>query len=114
MNIETIRLKDLKFTFLNNSYIVDGYDWPTLKDNIKSEGFLPEKYGYMTISKDGILLDGHHRHIVLKELYGENYKIKVIRKQKNYKIIVILFIIKSICILPIKLIKKMCYKKPLI
>ena len=112
MKIETIKLKDIKISLLNrqlpstNILIDTNYDWNLLIDSIKKEGFLPEKYGYMTISKNGTLLEGHHRYAVLKNLYGENYEIKVIRKQKNYiTVILSLILITLLFILPIKLFK---------
>ena len=119
MKIETIKLKDIKISLPNRGFshdcrqiistniLIDGhYDWDLLIDSIKKEGFLPEKYGYITISKNGTLLDGHHRYTVLKNLYGENYEIKVIRNQMNYFTIVLFSIVILICMLPIKLFKK--------
>jgi hypothetical protein len=118
MKIETIKLKDIKISLPNRGFshdcrqiistniLIDGhYDWNLLIDSIKKEGFLPEKYGYITISKNGTLLDGHHRYTVLKNLYGENYEIKVIRNQMNYFTIVLFSIVILICMLPIKLFK---------
>jgi len=112
MGIEIVKLKDIKFSLLNrqllstNILIDTNYDWNSLIESIKKEGFLPEKYDYMIISKNNILLEGHHRYMVLKKLYGEDYKIKIIRKQKNYiTVILLLILITLLFILPIKLFK---------
>lgn len=87
--VQKIRLKDIKFGRFDRpkKTIPDNdkeYNWTKLVDSIKKEGFTPEKYGYITISKDGYCLNGHHRYTVLKELYGENYEIKVFRKKMYY------------------------------
>jgi hypothetical protein len=112
MSIETVKLKDIKFSFLNRQILsVDvlnnvNYNWSSLIESIKENGFLPEKYGYMIISKNGILLEGHHRYMVLKKLYGENYEIKIIREKKSYvTVILLIIIIILVFILPMKLFK---------
>lgn len=105
--METIKLKEIKFIIFGVTLSEDlkenrDYDWESLVDSIKNEGFLPEKYGYIIISKDNYCLDGYHRCTVLKELFGEDYEIKVIRKKLNYFLEVIsklsfyLFILKPV------------------
>ena len=61
------------------------YNWDLLKESIKKyKNILPltvraikkdEKYMYES-NKMYKLTDGNHRYMVLKELYGENYKVK--------------------------------------
>tara|TARA_R110002020_G_scaffold6390_7_gene27236 strand:- start:1032 stop:1565 length:534 start_codon:yes stop_codon:yes gene_type:complete len=61
------------------------YNWDLLKESIKKyKNILPltvrviekhEKYMYKS-NKIYKLADGNHRYMVLKDLYGENYKVK--------------------------------------
>jgi len=86
MGIESVKLKEIKFSPLNKQIpFQNNYDWESLTENIKKEGFVPEKYGYITISKDGVILNGHHRYVVLKKIHNDDdYVIKVFRRKFNY------------------------------
>jgi hypothetical protein len=85
MGVELVKLKEIKFSSLNKQIpLQNNYDWESLTDSIKNEGFVPEKYGYITISKDGIVLNGHHRYVVLKKIYNDDYVVKVFRRRFNY------------------------------
>ena len=107
MGVELIKLKELKFNYLNRKISLQkDYDWDSLTDSIKTNGFIPEKYGYITISKDGMVLNGHHRCVVLKKLYHDDYEVKVFRKKFNYTLSIIFPVIFLVFfVLPIKTIK---------
>lgn len=116
--MEKIKLKEIKLICFGSSMSESfrekrGYEWDSLLDSIKINGFLPEKYGYITISKDKYCLDGYHRYVVLKELYGENYEINVIRKKRSYILEVLPKLFLYLLLTPIRLIKKF-FKKPLL
>lgn len=54
------------------------------KDIIK-KGFDYDK-GFIVISSSDIILDGHHRYFILKDEFGGNFKIKVLRILNSDKI----------------------------
>jgi|TARA_B100001564_G_scaffold299325_1_gene265746 hypothetical protein len=64
---------------------VDIYKHPVFKDTTKSiqtKGFRPEEYGYQKVVYDEghkkyKVLEGNHRWKIVKELYGEDYEVKV-------------------------------------
>lgn len=55
------------------------YDWDTLEFSLIHEGYSPTKYkdGYITI-RNKMVVDGSHRVTLLKEIYDNDYKVKVI------------------------------------
>lgn len=115
MDLIIVKLKDIKFGIFdkpkkNIQYNSKKYDWVGLTNSIKLNGFKPEKYGYMTISKNNYCLNGHHRYTVLKELYGDDYEIFVERKKLNYLPQIILDLGRYLILLPIILISKL-FKK---
>lgn len=67
-----IECKDLKKT--QENYIPEKLN--KMKDNILDGSFKPKE---IFISKDDFILDGHHRWLALKELYGDDYKISTIK-----------------------------------
>jgi len=88
MGVKSKKLKDIKIIYLNRNIGADKrYDWEGLTNSIKSEGFLPEKYGYIIVSKDGYILNGHHRYITLSKLYDEEYEVKVDVAKLNYNLL---------------------------
>jgi len=107
-------LKDIKFTKNNlafkNDYLERDkkhthYDWEGLKKSLIENGYDPEKYGYIEISKDGYIYDGHHRTSVLQDIFINDEKKEVLIKKSsmNYNleiflIFTILFIISPILI----------------
>tara|TARA_R100001086_G_scaffold247287_2_gene181135 strand:+ start:1167 stop:1601 length:435 start_codon:yes stop_codon:yes gene_type:complete len=52
------------------------YNWDKLHESIKSDG-LKNPLRVKRTTKGYVIVDGHHRFRVLKELYDENYEIKV-------------------------------------
>lgn len=116
MGIEFKKLKDIKITSFNNGIELSfknqnnkscTYNWSHLTNSIESEGFLPEKYGYMVISKDCYILDGHHRYFVLNKKHGEDYEIKVSVGRLNYvPLLLSIFVLTFISFLVRKLFNK--------
>jgi len=47
-----------------------------MKSDIKNNKI---NFSYIFVSKDGFILDGHHRWLAIKELYGDSYKIPIIK-----------------------------------
>lgn len=87
--MDLIKLKLIKFSFLESygrgTNSDPKYDWGVLKKSITENGWCPSKFGYITISKDSYCINGHHRVVLLKEMYGEDFKVEVIRLKYNYK-----------------------------
>ena len=61
------------------------YDWGRLTDSIKKNGVRFPLIVRKLNTDNYVLIDGNHRLRVLKELYGEEYKIKVRVMNKKYK-----------------------------
>ena len=86
--MDRIKLKDIKFFCLemypegSNSH--KKYNWGFLKKSISDNGYDPKKYGYISISCDNYCVDGHHRIIVLKEKFGLDFEIDVIKHDKKF------------------------------
>jgi hypothetical protein len=57
------------------------YKWDVLKESLKNNGYDIEKYGLINVSnlykQYYLVMDGHHRISVLKELYGEDFEVDV-------------------------------------
>jgi len=113
-------LKDIKFpkqtasikkSFLNRSKSYN-YDWQSLENNLEVEGYNPEKYCYITISKDGYLQDGHHRVSVLQNMFinDENKTILVYKSKFKYNLGMFLTIITLLIFSPV-LIYRFLFKK---
>ena len=103
LDIEGNRIIEIKLKYLGSSFNdfstikeianntgsiseeLKDYNWDLLKESIKKyKNILPltvrviekhEKYMYAS-NKIYKLADGNHRYMVLKDLYGENYKVK--------------------------------------
>lgn len=59
-----------------------------LKENILKGNYINGFEGnYIEISKDNILLNGHHRFSVLREKYGKDYKIIVKKSNLSWEVI---------------------------
>jgi hypothetical protein len=83
-NIKKVKLKYL--TGISNSKYDKTYKWDTLKESLKNNGHDIKKYHSITVTnfykQYYLVMDGHHRVTVLKELYGEDYEIDV--EVKNF------------------------------
>jgi hypothetical protein len=59
----------------------EGYKMDKLTKDIKTEGYKPQKYGYVIVkrNKNNLykVIEGHHRVKVLRKLYGNDYSIDV-------------------------------------
>jgi len=51
------------------------YDWDQLKKDLIDYGYNTEKIPSIRVSKDNIILDGHHRIVILNELFGSEHEI---------------------------------------
>tara|TARA_Y100000592_G_C5393444_1_gene279398 strand:+ start:241 stop:876 length:636 start_codon:yes stop_codon:yes gene_type:complete len=73
-------LKDLKFNITNN-FKTNELNWDKkqlkLKKVINNGGYKEGLNTFVTITKDNLILDGNHRVSLLKEKYGDDYKILV-------------------------------------
>lgn len=113
-------LKDIKFTKNNLSFKSDflnkkeesRYDWEGLEKSLIENGYKPEKYGYITISKDGYVYDGHHRTSILQTIFinDENKKILIKKSILNYNLELFLVLLLLLIFSPI-LILNFLYKK---
>jgi hypothetical protein len=86
--MDLIKLKDIKFGldsykkgFNSDLY----YEWDVLQKSIEINGWSPNTFGYVLISEDNYCIDGHHRVVLLREMFGGNFKIEVIRLKGKYK-----------------------------
>lgn len=111
--MDLISLREIKFSFLENYpkgvNSQPNYEWDVLRDSIKINGWNPQHFGYITISKDRYCINGHHRVVLLKEMYGDDFVVNVKRIDRNYWSILIKNIIKDFFKLRFK--KKKWYKK---
>lgn len=83
-----VKLKDIKFSRLEHyphgSKSHPRYDWDSLKKSILTNGYNPNKFGFITISSDGYCINGHHRTVILRELYDDYYEVEVIKLKSTY------------------------------
>jgi hypothetical protein len=79
------------------------YDWGVLVSGLEN-GYKPETYGYIETYKNGYIIDGHHRVVVLSRK-NINQKIYIKRHPTNYyKLISYPFtVIALIIYIPIKI-----------
>lgn len=78
VKISELRFKNLFTDFpIERDRILWNEEQSQLKDKIIKEGYQPERYGYPEISNSNVCIDGHHRLVILKELYGEDYTLMV-------------------------------------
>lgn len=97
-----VKIKDIKFKYLfgympiKREYLTWTEEQIKLKDTIKKRRYQPKKYGYPILCGNNVCIDGHHRIVVLKELYGENYKLKVCKNDTNWYSQLILSMIYSV------------------
>jgi hypothetical protein len=97
------KIKLFNINHHDNSYLDNkNYKWGSLKKSIVKNSYNPKKYGYMYLTKDNFILDGHHRKDVLQNLYGENYEIYVRKWFFTYRQMELFF---NIFLLPFFLIK---------
>ena len=80
-------LKDIKFGYLDNYDSDLEYEWDILRESIKTKGWSPNDFGYVTISEDNYCVNGHHRTVLLKEIFGDNFEIEVVRLKGSYRMI---------------------------
>jgi hypothetical protein len=104
--MDLIRLKDIKFGFLDNYskgvYSDPNYEWDVLRKSIEVNGWSPQIFGYISISKDNYCINGHHRRVILKKIFGGEFQIQVIRLKVSYKLIVFKNIMKDLFYLKFK------------
>ena len=90
-NIIKVKIKDMRHQLPNfNSDAIDIRTNPRYKDitkSIEEEGFNPQKYGHPTVvhhqsNNTFEITDGNHRIKILRELYGDNYKVEVENQHK--------------------------------
>lgn len=79
---KNIKKVKLKYLLINANVENDkSYQWDKLYKSIEDNGFDAKKYGKINtinIYKHYYLvIDGHHRLLTLKKLYGEDYEIDV-------------------------------------
>lgn len=53
------------------------YDIKKLEEKISDEGYHPDKYTYIKVYKENIIIDGVKRFQALNKLYGEDYMVEV-------------------------------------
>jgi hypothetical protein len=73
-----VKLKELKTLKTNQPYFWNKSNRKSLYDDLKENG-LNTKKGNIKVTFDNHIIDGHHRHKILMEIYGEDYEIKVIK-----------------------------------
>lgn len=96
------RLKDLKTLYKKQSYRFESQPEKYLKiqKNIEKNGF-DYKVSKIWISSDDYIIDGHHRHYILKSIYSDDYTINVIKIPINRIMMLILWNILFILTVPI-------------
>jgi hypothetical protein len=86
--MDKLKLKEINFGYLERypkgSKSHPKYDWKGLEESILKYGYTPSKFGYVSISSDNYCINGHHRIVLLKELYGDTFEIEVIRLKLPY------------------------------
>jgi len=89
--MDLIRLGDIKFGYFDRYdkgiSSQPNYNWGVLKNSIEKEGWNPSRFGYVTISNDDYCINGHHRIVLLKEMYGDNFIIEFKRINSKYWLI---------------------------
>jgi hypothetical protein len=89
--MEFIKLKDIKFGCLDNyNKGINSdpkYEWGILRESLKKNGWSPETFGYITISENNYCVNGHHRTVLLKEIFGDDFEIEVVRLKGSYRMI---------------------------
>ena len=78
-NIKKVKLKYL--IGMSNTKNDETYKWDVLRESLKNNGYDTEKYNLINVTnlykQYYLILDGHHRFSVLKELYGEDFEVDV-------------------------------------
>jgi hypothetical protein len=78
-NIKKVKLKYL--IGMSNTKNDETYKWDVLRESLKNNGYDTEKYNLINVTnlykQYYLVLDGHHRISVLKELYGEDFEADV-------------------------------------
>ena len=73
-----VKLKYLKVVKNINN---DVYEWESLRQSIKTEGYDVKKYGMIHVKKfcnnNYLIIDGNHRVFLLKEIYDDEHEIEV-------------------------------------
>jgi hypothetical protein len=101
-NLVKVKISDIRFKRFFGYRLVDrgSIKWDeeqlNLKDKIKGEGFDQEKYGYIIINHKNLCLNGHHRIVILKELYGEDHQVTVSRVRIGWYKLVFFAIVSKI------------------
>jgi hypothetical protein len=96
------RLKDLKTLYKKQSYRFDDNPekYLKIKKDIEKNGF-DYKVSKILISSDDYIIDGHHRHSILKSIYDDDYIINVIKMPINRITMLILWNIFFILTVPV-------------
>ena len=83
-NIKKVKLKYL--IGMSNTKDDNTYKWDALKESLINNGYDIEKYGLINVNnlykQYYLVMDGHHRISVLKELHGEDFEVDV--EVKNF------------------------------
>lgn len=84
---EELPLSELK-TFRNNIQLKKKHYF--IQDDIVKNGF-DYKMGHIIVTSKNFIINGHHRYKILKDNFGENYKITVIKLLDVNNIYVLFF-----------------------
>ena len=57
------------------------YNWEPVEQSLFTHGYRPHahRHGHIEIFQTGKIVDGNHRACILKEKYGEEYEVEVLR-----------------------------------
>jgi len=96
------KIKELKTYDKNPTYQFEHQPKRFLKlyEDIKENGF-DYKKSNIWVTSDYHIINGHHRHQILKKLYGEDFKVKIHRLPINKLTFSIITFLLFITILPI-------------
>jgi hypothetical protein len=96
------RLKDLKTLYKKPGYnfLSDSIRYGKIYNDIKNNGY-DYKKSKIIVSSDNFIINGHHRHYILKSIYNDDYVIKVIKVPINRLTYLVFYNILFISVLPI-------------
>jgi len=78
------------------------FRWKKLTMSLINNGYQPEKYGYVTITNKGTVINGDHRMACLKYVYNSEFTInvKVVKHNYWYRYTIKLLYLPLFCFLP--------------